>query len=129
MAARKKPAGSTREERDRIALGKLESFIDRTLEGQMMCPSCRIKYDIKEIPASAVGLWRARYDKLRPSLASTEVTVHDPRDSADAVQLATRLAALFNEKPHIFEQVMALKNASQPLPVVEQRRDPLPTTH
>ena len=112
MARRNKPAGSTREERDRIALGRLESFIDQTLEGQMQCPTCRKQYDIKDIPASAVALWRSRYDKLRPSLASTEVTITDPRDQVDPVVIAARLAAMFDAKPELLEQVMQIRAAA-----------------
>ena len=118
VAARKKPSGKTVEERDRISLGRIESFIDQTLQGQMQCPSCREKYEVKDISPSAVALLRARYDKLRPSLASTEVTMNDPRDNARPEDVAARLAALFNEKPDLFAQVMALKDDGKPLPVV-----------
>lgn len=84
----------------------------------MMCPSCREKYEVKDISPAAVSLLRTRYDKLRPSLASTEVTVHDPRDQARPEDVAARLAAMFHENPALFDQVVALKNAGTPLPVV-----------
>ncbi|HZQ44461.1 MAG TPA: hypothetical protein VFA99_14495 [Acidobacteriaceae bacterium] len=82
-----------------------------------------------EMQPSQVKALEVLLDRLEPRLSAIEHTEANPRDAADPAQLAARLAALFNEKPHLFEQVMALKNASQPLQVVEQQRDPLPTTH
>jgi hypothetical protein len=58
----------------------------------MECPECKGKYDIKDVPNSAVQMLRLRYDKLRPSLASTtsEVNVHHFTEVLD------RIAALDN---------------------------------
>lgn len=108
MAARKKPTGSTQAERDRIALGRIESYMDGLIKGHLICPSCRKDMEIKELPVSAVQLLRARYDKLRPSLQAIEQTNHDARDTADPSQLTAKLAALFTEKPQLLEQIQAL---------------------
>lgn len=108
MSARKKPAGSTQVERDRIALGRIESYMDGVIKNQLQCPTCRKDMEIKELPASAVQLLRSRYDKLRPSLQAVEQTIVDPRDSQDAGQLTAKLAALFTEKPQLLEQIREL---------------------
>ncbi len=116
MAARKKPTGSTKEERDRISLGRIESFIDTLAANHLQCPTCKSKMDVndlKDIPASVSQLIKVRYDKLRPSLQATELTVHDPRDMADPAELSTRLAALFAEKPQLWDQVVALRASQQ----------------
>lgn len=67
---------------------------------------------------------RAVYDKLRPTLSAIEQTVNDERDMADPTQLAARLAALFHEKPALFEQVMALKNAASTQQHAQEQTSP-----
>lgn len=48
----------------------------------------------------------------KPRLAAVEQTIVDPRDSQDPAALAQKLAAMFNEKPELFDQVVALRNAA-----------------
>ncbi len=97
----------------RVALIK-KRLIDHSLGLVQMSPS--------EVRAAEVVL-----DRHEPRLSSVEQTYQDPRDSADATQLASRLAALFNEKPALFEQVMSLRNAanqtapSNPLQQIDTR--------
>jgi hypothetical protein len=67
---------------------------------------------IAELSPTQLKAIEIRYSRLRPTLASIEQTFNDPRDQADASQIAAKLAALFNEKPELFEQVIALKNAA-----------------
>lgn len=50
-------------------------------------------------------------DRHEPRLSSVEQSFVDDRDTADPTQLVAKLAALFNEKPELFAQVIALKNA------------------
>lgn len=83
----------------RVALIK-KRLIDHGLGLVKMTPS--------EVRAAEVVL-----DRHEPRLSSIEQTVTDVRDTADPRELASRLAALFNEKPELFEQVIALKNAAQ----------------
>lgn len=73
-----------------------------------------LSHSLGEIEMSPTQVMAARavYDKLRPSLSAIEQNVHDSRDTVDPAALASRLAALFNEKPELFEQVIALKNAA-----------------
>lgn len=65
-----------------------------------------------EMSPTQVMAARAVYDKLRPTLSAIESTQLDPRDKADPQQLAARLAAMFAEKPALFEQVLALRSAA-----------------
>ena len=68
----------------------------------------------REMSPTQVQAAKAVYDKLRPTLSSIEQTQTDPRDQADATQLAARLAAMFNEKPELLEQIKQLMgNAAQ----------------
>ena len=66
----------TQQQRDSIALTKIEKFLDQQIHGQMECPERRAKYDIREVPTSAVQMLRLRYDKLRATLASVTSEVH-----------------------------------------------------
>ena len=55
---------------------------------------------------------KAVYDKLRPSLSAIDQNITDARDAADPAQLSARLAALFTEKPQLFEQIKQLMSAT-----------------
>jgi hypothetical protein len=65
----------TQQQRDSIALTKIEQYLDRQIHSQMECPECKAKYDIKDVPNSAVQMLRMRYDKLRATLSSSNLTV------------------------------------------------------
>lgn len=85
--------------KDAIALGQIENLLAKQIAGE-------IKLSNEQLEAIKI-----RYSRLRPTLAAVEQTVHDERDTKDASQLAQRLASMFNEKPELFEQVVALKNS------------------
>lgn len=100
MAARNKPAGQTKEERDRISRGRIESFIDDLATKHLQCPTCKSKMDfndLKDVPPSVASLIKARYDKLAPSLQAVEQTVIDPRDKADPGDLERQLLRISDE--------------------------------
>ena len=74
-----KPAGQNQVERDAIALGVIESYMDAVATNNLLCPKCQKPHDFKEITPVQAQLIRARYDKLRPSLSAVEQTTHiDP---------------------------------------------------
>jgi hypothetical protein len=117
MAARKKPAGQTKEERDRISRGRIESFIDGLAAKHLQCPSCKKKMeasDLKDIPSSVAMLIKARYDKLAPSLQAVEQTVIDSRDKADPADLEAKLVSMFAENPALLEGLVSVATASAP---------------
>lgn len=64
----------------------------------------------KPVDPVRVAAAKAALPFLLPTLSSIEQTVHDERDTADPNVIAARLAALFNEKPELFEQVIALRS-------------------
>src|SRR3989442_4538829 len=99
MATRQKPAGQTKEERDRISRGRIESFIDGLAAKHLQCPSCKKTMDandLKDIPSSVAMLIKARYDKLAPSLQAVEQTVIEPRDQLDPAEVEAKLVAQFS---------------------------------
>lgn len=100
-------------ERNVYAAARIEQILDAAREGEIELTPARLK---------AIEI---AYSRLKPTLAAVEQTIVDPRDTADPAQLAARLAALFAEKPALFEQVMALKNAhaaQQSSPVADEQR-------
>lgn len=115
MARRIKPAGSTQEERDRISLGCIESYIDSKLAEHVKCPSCRKQFDIKDLSSGTARLLISRYDKLRPSLSATEVTHVDRRDTTDPAELQAKLRAMYDSNPELFAFLQA--NAPQQTPI------------
>ncbi len=82
----------------------------------------------KPVDPVRVAAAKAALPFLMPTLASVEQTIVDDRDKADAGQLAARLAALFNEKPGLFEQVMALKNDANAQQQAQEQQ-PAQVTH
>ena len=62
----------------------------------------------EEMSPTQVMAARAVYDKLRPTLAAVEQTTIDKRDSLNAQELAAKLAAMFIEKPELYDQVLAI---------------------
>jgi len=102
--ARHKPPGKTQAERDAIALGRIESYMDQLSEGHINCPSCKKDYEIKELPATAVALIRARYDKLRPSLSAVEQTNVEAARSQD--DIINDIKALLMAKPELLATML-----------------------
>lgn len=107
--ARIKPPGKTQAERDRIALGRIESYMDGLLDGHMKCPSCAKDMDIKDLPNSTVTLLRARYDKLRPSLSAVEQTNVNPADQATESQLINQLVSIIQARPDVLDTLIAMR--------------------
>lgn len=110
--ARKKPSGATQEERDRIALGVIEAYMDAVTSGTMYCPTCHKAHPFKEITPAAATLLRARYDKLRPTLSAVEQSVTDHRDKLNPAELETRLKAMYEANPELFSFI---SQPSQPV--------------
>lgn len=94
----------------RVALIK-KRLIDHGLGLVKMSPS--------EVRASEVVL-----DRHEPRLASIEQTVHDSRDMADPAAVAARLAAMFDAKPELFDQVMSLRAAASTQQTAPQTSEP-----
>lgn len=67
--------------------------------------------DLKLSPTQLKAI-EIRYSRLRPVLSAIEQTITDERDKADPNELAQRLAAMFEQKPELFDQVIALRSAS-----------------
>lgn len=75
----------TQEERDNIALGRIEYLIDQlTQNGILTCQDCGKAIPWKDINASAVSLVRARYDKLRAT--KTEATITHKSSIVDVLR-------------------------------------------
>ena len=75
-------------------------LIDHSLGKVRMQPS--------EVRAAEVVL-----DRHEPRLASIEQTNIDPRDQASPAEIAARLAAMFDAKPELLEQVLAIRAAAK----------------
>lgn len=104
MAARRKPAGQTQVERDAIALGRIESYMDCLIKGTFNCPSCGKETETKELSTTAVQLIRARYDKLRPSLSAVEQTTIDAPRTQD--EIINDIKALLAANPALLETLL-----------------------
>lgn len=78
MARRNKPAGKSQEERDRLSLGVIESFLDQAVSGNIKCPSCLGTFSVKEINPATLKAIEIRYARLRPTLSAVEQTAPDP---------------------------------------------------
>ena len=104
--ARIKPPGKTQRERDAIALGRIEAFLDGVAEKHLACPSCGKDYEIKEINPALVSLLKVRYDKLRPSLSAVEQHLVD--DTPVEQDIITTLKAVLERDPGLRTQLKAL---------------------
>lgn len=78
----------TQQQRDGIALTKIEKYIDAQIDDVLICPECKKEHgSTKELSTAAVALIRARYDKLRPTLSAVDQTVHEePRSETELIQ-------------------------------------------
>jgi hypothetical protein len=83
---------------DAIEASKIENLLADHYSGEGELSSTQLK---------AIEI---RYARLKPTLAAIEQTVVDPRDKQDPAQLAQKLAAMFAEKPELWEQVSAIRN-------------------
>ena len=119
--ARIKPPGKTQAERDRIALGRIEAYMDSVVNGELLCPSCNKGMEPKELSTSTVQLLRARYDKLRPSLSAIEQTVINESDRITEAQLFNNLATILQANPDMLPKLIALSQKPE--------TEPSPTTH
>lgn len=114
-----KPPGKTQAERDRIALGRIESFMDTVASGQLVCPSCNKEFPAKEISPVVATLIRARYDKLRPSLSAVEQTITDDRDKQSEQEVMDKLRDLVKANAAAVRMLLAepesKSNSPQPV--------------
>lgn len=78
----------TQQQRDGIALTKIENYIDAQIDDVLQCPKCGQNESTKrELSAAAVALIRSRYDKLRPTLSSVDQTVREePKTETELIQ-------------------------------------------
>lgn len=90
---------TTQVERDKIALARIENWMDEIQEGHVTCVKCRKQFEAKELQPSAVALIKARYDKLRPSLSAVEQTTIEVSRSAE--EIVNEIRALVAAKPEL----------------------------
>ena len=98
-----------KKERNVYAIARSEEILDQAREGEIELTPAQLK---------AIEL---SYSRLKPTLAAVEQTVVDPRDQQDPAQLAQKLAALFAEKPELWEQIKAIhEQATRPVEATVQ---------
>lgn len=100
-------AVQSRAEKDAVALGKLEAWIDEILDGHVTCTKCRKDFEAKELQPSAVALLKARYDKLRPSLSAVEQTTIEPAQQLTEDQIFAKIQALIAASPEMQARLLA----------------------
>lgn len=86
----------TQQQRDSIALTKIEKYLDDQLDNQLHCPECKERLEIKDIPNAAVQLLKIRYDRLRAALSSHTVEYRG-ESLADALARLAKLEAQRNQ--------------------------------
>jgi hypothetical protein len=91
--------------------GRDAYWAQRSGEIKKRLSACALGEPNAEMTAAQIKAAEVVLDRHEPRLSSIEQTVHDERDTADPGLLAAKLAAMFNEKPELFDQVMELKNA------------------
>ena len=87
-------------ERAVYAAARIEQILDDAREGMIELTPARLK---------AIEI---AYSRLKPTLAAVEHTEPNPRDKITPGELVARLAAMFDARPELFEQVQALRHAS-----------------
>lgn len=70
-------------------------------------------HGVTELSSTQLKAIELRYARLKPTLAAIEQTIVDPRDKADPSDILNRLNALLNEKPELWDQLVALRAAQQ----------------
>lgn len=108
-----KPPGQTQAERDKIALGRIEAYMDSVVSGQQVCPSCNKEFPFKDMSPAAAQLLRSRYDKLRPSLSAVEQTFVDERDRESDQQVMDKLRSLVVANAPALRLLLAESDAKQ----------------
>lgn len=97
---------------DAIEAAKIENLLADHYHGETQLSATQLK---------AIEL---RYARLKPTLAAVEQTIVDPRDQVDPSDILQRLNAMFESKPELWEQLVALRT---PQPVVNVSKDTLST--
>lgn len=103
MAARKNKPLHDEKTKDKIRATQLVNFLTSA--------ALRAKKG-KSVDQGRIAAAKAVLPFLKPALSSVEQTIVDDRDKADPAELAQRLAAMFDQKPELFEQVVALRTAA-----------------
>lgn len=100
------------QQRDSIALSRIENYIDGQLDKALVCPECGKEHGaVKDLTPAQVALIRARYDKLRPTLSAVDQTVHEePKGEQQVIQ---ELRSLFLSKPELFHELTRAMSAEQ----------------
>jgi hypothetical protein len=116
----------TQQQRDSIALTKIEKYIDAQIDDVLICPECEKEHgSAKDLSTAAVALIRARYDKLRPTLSAVEQTIHEEQKSEDeliqglanAIKANPALLRPVIEADHGVRAALASILSGQPVPV------------
>ena len=95
----------TSQQRDSIALTKIEKYIDAQIDDVLLCPECNKEHGtVKELSTAAVALIRARYDKLRPTLSAAEVTNVNENDAKTEEQIIQDLMRVFEAQPELLSK-------------------------
>lgn len=113
LSVRLKTSGQTQLERDRIAVGVIESLLDAQMGHEVECPTCKKGHVIKELSQATLTAMRIRYDKLRPALSAVEQTNIDPEESLTEQQLMDRLLALIDAHPDLVQRALAARARQQ----------------
>lgn len=110
MAARLKPAGQNQREKDAVALGMIEAELDRISKGEVHCASCMKELGIKDLSVKLQAM-KMRYEKLRPNLIATELTLIEPeRSESDILQ---ELQQLISANPDLIRSLLDAHEAAQ----------------
>lgn len=104
--ARTKPPGQTQAERDRISLGVIESYLDSVAKGVGNCPTCKTKFEIKEVNPAVISALKIRYDKLRPTLSAVEQTNVEPEKALSEADLLAKMGEFLAAYPDLAQQAI-----------------------
>jgi hypothetical protein len=103
----------TKQQRDEIALTKIEKMLDDQRDG------------VVELTPIQLKALEIRYHKLRPSLSAVEQTNLNPQDQITESQLISNLHSFLQANPDVLPQLIAMQQKP-----VESQSNPTPTvTH
>lgn len=105
----------TREQRDSIALTKIEKHLDSQVDGK------------KRLSSATLAAIKIRYDKLRPALSSIEQTTHNADDLLTEDQILAKFQALIQAFPDVLPKLLALQAKGNPGITEVECTAPLPT--
>lgn len=77
----------TQEERDNLALLRIEQVYDTQVHSLIICPECNAKHEFREPSAVQAKMLADRYRTLRPTLASTDMRVQTSTYADDILKL------------------------------------------